>query len=60
MEKYFENLKTEKTPVIFVLSGAGLSAESGIATFRDKNGLWIKNNARELAGPTRNINKKIE
>lgn len=49
MEKYFENLKTEKTPVIFVLSGAGLSAESGIATFRDKNGLWIKNNARELA-----------
>lgn len=25
---------------IFVLSGAGLSAESGIKTFRDNNGLW--------------------
>ncbi len=27
---------------IVVLSGAGISAESGVATFRDKNGLWQK------------------
>jgi len=25
---------------IMILSGAGLSAESGIRTFRDHNGLW--------------------
>ena len=25
---------------IFVLTGAGISKESGIQTFRDKNGLW--------------------
>ncbi|WP_373810484.1 Sir2 family NAD-dependent protein deacetylase, partial [Porphyromonas loveana] len=25
---------------IVVLSGAGMSAESGISTFRDSNGLW--------------------
>ncbi len=25
---------------IVVFSGAGMSAESGISTFRDSNGLW--------------------
>ncbi|MEZ7889025.1 MAG: Sir2 family NAD-dependent protein deacetylase, partial [Cloacibacterium sp.] len=25
---------------LVVLSGAGISAESGISTFRDSNGLW--------------------
>jgi NAD-dependent SIR2 family protein deacetylase len=25
---------------IFVLTGAGVSAESGLGTFRDKDGLW--------------------
>ena len=27
---------------IVVLTGAGISAESGISTFRDQNGLWEK------------------
>ncbi|HIP51220.1 MAG TPA: NAD-dependent deacetylase, partial [Campylobacterales bacterium] len=27
---------------IMILSGAGLSAESGINTFRDHDGLWEK------------------
>jgi NAD-dependent deacetylase len=27
---------------IFVLTGAGLSAESGLGTFRDKDGLWSR------------------
>lgn len=27
---------------VLILSGAGLSAESGIRTFRDSNGLWEK------------------
>lgn len=32
--------KNKITPKIIVFSGAGLSAESGISTFRDSNGLW--------------------
>ncbi len=34
---------------ITVLSGAGISAESGVATFRDKNGLWQKYNPQKYA-----------
>ncbi|MCR5679319.1 MAG: NAD-dependent protein deacylase [Prevotella sp.] len=34
---------------IVVLTGAGISAESGLSTFRDNNGLWTEVNAEELA-----------
>ena len=34
---------------IAVLTGAGISAESGVPTFRDKNGLWQKFKPEELA-----------
>ncbi|NLH51038.1 MAG: NAD-dependent deacylase [Myxococcales bacterium] len=36
---------------IVVLSGAGLSAESGIPTFRGADGLWQKYNIFEIATP---------
>jgi NAD-dependent deacetylase len=36
---------------IVVLTGAGISAESGIPTFRDKDGLWEKYDFMELASP---------
>jgi len=36
---------------IVVLTGAGISAESGIATFRDKDGIWAKVDFREVATP---------
>lgn len=36
---------------IAVSSGAGMSAESGVATFRDADGLWSKFDASELATP---------
>lgn len=36
---------------IVVLTGAGISAESGIATFRDKDGLWAKHDVNEVATP---------
>jgi len=34
-----------------VLSGAGISAESGIKTFRDSNGLWENHNVEDVASP---------
>jgi NAD-dependent deacetylase len=36
---------------IVVLTGAGMSAESGIATFRDSGGLWDKYPVEEVATP---------
>lgn len=36
---------------IVVLSGAGISAESGISTFRDNNGLWENHRVEEVATP---------
>lgn len=36
---------------IVVFSGAGMSAESGISTFRDGNGLWENYNIEEVATP---------
>jgi NAD-dependent deacetylase len=36
---------------IVVLTGAGISAESGISTFRDKGGLWENHDIYEVASP---------
>lgn len=36
---------------LVVLSGAGISAESGIPTFRDSNGLWEGYDVQEVATP---------
>lgn len=37
---------------IVVFSGAGLSAESGIPTFRDSNGLWHNHKVEDVAHPS--------
>lgn len=36
---------------IFVLTGAGISAESGLGTFRDKDGVWTQYDLNEVATP---------
>ena len=36
---------------IVVFSGAGMSAESGIKTFRDSDGLWENYNIQDVATP---------
>lgn len=36
---------------IVILTGAGISAESGISTFRDPDGIWSKVDYREVATP---------
>lgn len=41
----------KKKPKIIVLTGAGISAESGISTFRDSNGLWENHDITAVASP---------
>ena len=36
---------------LVVLTGAGISAESGIQTFRDSDGLWEGHNVNDVATP---------
>ncbi|EFH12909.1 Sir2 family NAD-dependent protein deacetylase [Teichococcus cervicalis] len=38
-------------PALIVLTGAGISAESGLATFRDPNGLWARHRIEDVATP---------
>lgn len=36
---------------LVILTGAGISAESGLGTFRDRDGLWTKYDLQEVATP---------
>lgn len=49
-QSVLENLKNIQS--VAVLTGAGISAESNIPTFRGKNGMWEKFNADEVATPS--------
>lgn len=40
-----------KRPFVVVLTGAGISAESGIRTFRAADGLWEEHNVEDVATP---------
>ncbi len=48
-QKFKEALRQAQSVV--VSTGAGVSAESGVPTFRGKDGLWRKYNVMELATP---------
>jgi len=41
----------EESPSLAVLTGAGISAESGIPTFRGSDGLWKNYSPQQLASP---------
>ncbi len=41
----------EQPMKLFILTGAGISAESGLGRFRDKDGLWTKYDPMTLATP---------
>lgn len=45
------NLNLENITNIVFLTGAGISQESGIKTFRDQNGLWENHSIHEVASP---------
>ncbi len=50
---FSENLliRLKKAYSVVVLTGAGISAESGVPTFRGKDGLWNDRDVMELATP---------
>lgn len=55
---YFINFRCEfkiqmsfKKKRVVVLTGAGISAESGLGTFRDKGGLWDEHDINDVATP---------
>lgn len=50
-ERYFEQIKQSDKPVVVVSTGAGVSAESGLKTFRDNNGLWENHDVTRVATP---------
>ncbi len=41
---------------LVVLSGAGVSADSGVETFRDANGLWAKHRVEDVCTPEALVN----
>lgn len=47
----FEGKNGTKPASIVILTGAGISVESGIASFRDKDGVWAKLDWRDYATP---------
>jgi NAD-dependent deacetylase len=46
-----DDLVTMARPSIVILTGAGISKESGLDTFRDKDGLWSKVRIEDVATP---------
>ena len=51
-ELSFVNIRCMQKPMsIVVLTGAGVSAESGIETFRAADGLWANHPVDEVATP---------
>ena len=52
--KFFETLDkvaADNYTSVVVLTGAGISAESGLSTFRDSGGLWEEYNVYDVATP---------
>src|SRR3954462_13279339 len=47
----FEPIPLQPGTRVFVLTGAGISAESGVATFRDAGGLWYQHRVEDVATP---------
>jgi NAD-dependent deacetylase len=44
-------LPLDESSYLLVLTGAGISAESGVPTFRDANGLWEGHSVEDVASP---------
>lgn len=49
--KIIDNIKIGSWTKVIVLTGAGISAESGLKTFRDSDGLWENHRVEDVATP---------
>jgi NAD-dependent deacetylase len=47
----FPPLRVARGEKVFVLTGAGISAESGVKTFREADGLWEEHRVEDVATP---------
>ncbi len=50
-ETFQDLIEISASDRVFVLTGAGISAESGLRTFRDSNGLWAGHRVETVATP---------
>jgi NAD-dependent deacetylase len=48
---FYESMGFNTNKIIVILTGAGISAESGLKTFRDSDGLWENHRIEEVATP---------
>lgn len=51
MAEFGARLSQQMLPRIVILTGSGVSAESGLLTFRDSGGLWENHDIYEVASP---------
>jgi NAD-dependent deacetylase len=45
------SIRVSRSDRLFVLTGAGISAESGNPTFRGQDGLWKRHRIEDVATP---------
>ena len=45
------SISIDRNDRVFVLTGAGISAESGLATFRASDGLWAGHRIEDVCTP---------
>src|SRR6185295_15720338 len=50
-EEVARSMDAARPPAFFVLTGAGVSADSGVPTFRDAGGLWEGQRVEDVATP---------
>lgn len=48
---FYETMGLKTNKIIVILTGAGISAESGLKTFRDSDGLWENHRVEQVASP---------
>ena len=49
--KFVSEISIRPQDVLFILTGAGVSAESGLPTFRGSGGLWHNHRIEDVASP---------
>ncbi len=50
-QRSYRKMDSHSKKIMVILTGAGISAESGLSTFRDSDGLWENHRVEEVATP---------